>query len=280
MVVPQPLPESWLAAAAAAGQTLATTADLDVIAAAGIVEMAPQLVADLEPAQWRALSPEVAAILLPELTEPDPVLLTQLTAIANAAAGVEPEPQPLPQEMIDAAAAAGQTLATTADITVESVELLATFAPEMLAMVPAELLYALAPAKLAALPADYLAMLDEGTQQTIANILVWDAVYQAELAMAEVEPEVAQVAAPVEPQPLPESWSDAAAATGQTLATTADVDGTVAAGIIEFAPQLVADLEPVQWLALSPDAAEVLLPALEEPDPVLLGSARGHRQCR
>ena len=150
-VAAQPLPESWIAAAAAANQTLATTADLDATVAAGIVDFAPQLVADLEPVHWRALSPEVVAILLPVVEEPDPLLVTQLTAIGNAAAGIEPEPLPLPQEMIDGAAAAGQTLETTADITVESIELLSQFAPEMLAAIPAELLYALTPAKLAAL---------------------------------------------------------------------------------------------------------------------------------
>ena len=264
------MPESWIAAAAAAGQTLATTADLDATVAAGIVDFAPQLVADLEPVQWRALSPEVVAIVLPVVEEPDLVLVAQLTAISNAAAGIEPEPLPLPQEMIDGAAAAGQTLETTADITVESIELLAQFAPQMLAQVPPDLLYALAPAKLAALPADYIASLDAGVQQTIANILTWDAVYQASLVETPEEPAETEATAtpaptpePVDPGRLPDILISAAANFGVELENAQDVTPEFmrligAAG--EQAAAILGLLTPDNLRLLSPEVI-ALLPA-------------------
>ncbi|MCB0019713.1 MAG: efflux RND transporter permease subunit, partial [Anaerolineales bacterium] len=268
-VEPQPLPESWLAAAAATGQTLETTADVDATVAAGIVEFAPQLVADLETAQWLALSPDAAAILLPALEVQDPVLLAQLTAIANAAAGIEPEPQPLPQEMIDAAAGAGQTLETTADITVESIELLATFAPEMLALVPAELLYSLSPAKLAALPATYTATLDEEAQQTITNILLWDEAYQAALVETpdetgeEVTATPEPTPEPVDPARLPDILIGAAGQFGVELENAQDITPEFmrligAAG--EQASALLGLLTPDNLRLLQPEVI-ALLPA-------------------
>ena len=227
MVEPQPLPQSWIDAAAAAGQTLETTADLDALVAGGIVEFAPQLVADLEPAQWRALHPEVIGILMPVAEEMDPVLTAQLVAITDAANGIPPEAVPLPDEIIEAAAGAGQTLESSADITVEALELLSTFAPELLVDAPVELIYALSPAHLAVLPADFISSLDEDVQQTVANIFVWDAVYQASLVaeppQADDSGEPEPTPEPVDPARLPDVLIGAAAQFGVEIEFAQDI---------------------------------------------------------
>ena len=116
-VVPQPLPESWVAALTDAGAAADDTSAVTPEIAAGILAAAPALLADLTPAQWRALPADTLALLQPAFAELEAPLPAQLAALVAAATGMPPEPQPLPEELIAAAAATGQTLETTADLT-------------------------------------------------------------------------------------------------------------------------------------------------------------------
>jgi hypothetical protein len=84
------------------------------------------------------------------------------------------------------------------------------------------------------------------------------------------EPTVEPTLAPTEPPatevpteegvgvPLPDSWVQAGASQSITLATTADLDPQILAGIASFAPQLLADLTPEMLLAMSPEMLAVL----------------------
>ena len=75
---------------------MATTADVTPQFMEGIVASAPDLLADLSPAQWRAFSPPVVAVALDAVAgDLDPQLAAQLQAIQDAASGVAPQPQPL-----------------------------------------------------------------------------------------------------------------------------------------------------------------------------------------
>lgn len=269
-VEPVPLPESWVAAAAAAGQTITTTADITVEGMQGILSFAPELLEDLEPEMWRALDPAVLTAILPEVGETlDPELAIQLQAIVLAASGEMPEPVALPDSWIAGAAQAGVAVTTTADLTPEFVEGIASLASELLAELTPEMLLAMSPEVLAVLPVDYLATLDEGVQQTLAVMAVHKARF---LALNEGEPAGEEPSAPiVEPVPLPESWIAAAAAAGQTLTTTADITVEGMQGILTLAPELLPDLEPEMWRALDPAVLAAVLPEVADTlDPVLL----------
>ncbi|MCA9938715.1 MAG: efflux RND transporter permease subunit [Anaerolineales bacterium] len=262
-VEPVALPESWIAAAAAAGQTISTTADIDVPVMQGIVSLAPPLLADLQPDQWRALDPAAVAVALPQVAvDLDPLLLQQLTAIANAAAGENPAPVELPAELAQAAAGAGFPITNTAQIDVAAVQLLANFAPQLLQTLTPEVLLGLSPEVQAALPASYVTTLDPDMQQTLAVIAIRAAQFQA-------APPIVVAAAQVEPVPLPESWITTAAAAGQTISTTADLDVVTMQTVVSFAPRLLADLQPAQWRAIDPAALAVALPVVTDMDAVL-----------
>ena len=128
-----PLPETWIAAGAQAGQELATTADLTPEVVGAIVSFAPQMLIELDPAAWRVVSPETLAVALPALEgQLDEDVLGQLQAIQLAGAGEMPEPAPLPESWVQLAGAAGFTLESTDDITAEAMPLLVTNAPQLL----------------------------------------------------------------------------------------------------------------------------------------------------
>ena len=259
-VEPVALPDSWVAAGAAAGAELATTADVTPEVMQGIVAAAPALLAELTPEMWRALDPAGVAIALPAVADTlDADLLAQLQAIVLRAAGEAPEAVALPASWVAGAAAAGVTITTTADLTPEFVTNLVSLAPQSLAELTPEMVLAASPEVQAALPAEYLATLDEGLQQTLAVIAVRHAQYLAAQA-AEAPPadETAEVEATPEPEVdparLPDIMIQGAAASGLTL---------------EFAQDLTPDLmrlfagfpQGEQFLALlTPDNLRLLPP--------------------
>ena len=259
-VEPVALPDSWVAAGAAAGAELATTADVTPEVMQGIVAAAPALLAELTPEMWRALDPAGVAIALPAAADTlDAGLLAQLQVIVLRAAGEAPEAVALPASWVAGAAAAGVTITTTADLTPEFVTNLVSLAPQSLAELTPEMVLAASPEVQAALPAEYLATLDEGLQQTLAIIAVRHAQYLAAQA-AEAPPadETAEVEATPEPEVdparLPDIMIQGAAASGLTL---------------EFAQDLTPDLmrlfagfpQGEQFLALlTPDNLRLLPP--------------------
>ena len=259
-VEPVALPDSWVAAGAAAGAELATTADVTPEVMQGIVAAAPALLAELTPEMWRALDPAGVAIALPAVADTlDADLLAQLQVIVLRAAGEAPEAVALPASWVAGAAAAGVTITTTADLTPEFVTNLVSLAPQSLAELTPAMVLAASPEVQAALPAEYLATLDEGLQQTLAIIAVRHAQYLAAQA-AEAPPadETAEVEATPEPEVdparLPDIMIQGAAASGLTL---------------EFAQDLTPDLmrlfagfpQGEQFLALlTPDNLRLLPP--------------------
>ncbi|MCB8916442.1 MAG: efflux RND transporter permease subunit [Ardenticatenaceae bacterium] len=259
-VEPVALPDSWVAAGAAAGAELATTADVTPEVMQGIVAAAPALLAELTPEMWRALDPAGVAIALPAVADTlDAGLLAQLQVIVLRAAGEAPEAVALPASWVAGAAAAGVTITTTADLTPEFVTNLVSLAPQSLAELTPAMVLAASPEVQAALPAEYLATLDEGLQQTLAIIAVRHAQYLAAQA-AEAPPadETAEVEATPEPEVdparLPDIMIQGAAASGLTL---------------EFAQDLTPDLmrlfagfpQGEQFLALlTPDNLRLLPP--------------------
>ncbi|MCB8937211.1 MAG: efflux RND transporter permease subunit [Ardenticatenaceae bacterium] len=264
-VAPVPLPETWIAGAAQLGQVITDTSDLTTEFMASILSFAPEQLAELSPEMWRALDPEVAALALEAVGDTlDPVLVAQLTAIQNAANGIAPEPVTLPESWIAAATAAGQKLATTADLNVQALGLLASAAPELLGELTPEMIIALPPALQAALPAEFLNTLDAGTVQTLTNMAIYTARYEATAVTTADIPQF-------DPVPLPESWIAGAAQLGQEIATTADLTAEFMTGILNFAPETLAELTPEMWRALEPDVAALALEAVGDTlDPELV----------
>jgi hypothetical protein len=74
----------------------------------------------------------------------------------------------LPDSWIQAGAAQGITLTTTADLTPEMVAAIASMAPQMLEVLTPEMLLAMPLETLAVLPADYLQGLDSELQAQLA----------------------------------------------------------------------------------------------------------------
>jgi len=247
---PIPLPASWIQAAAAQGATLETTADLTAEAVGGIASFAPQMLNELTPEMLLAMPLDALAALpleyLAGLDADTQMALArravEATAIEETAAA-EPEPIPLPASWVQAAAAQGAALETTADLTAEAVGGIASFAPQMLNELTPEMLLAMPLDALAALPLEYLAGLDADTQMALAQRAVEAAT---------------EVAAEPDPIPLPASWIQAAAAQGATLETTADLTAEAVGGIASFAPQMLDELTSEMLLAMPLDALAAL----------------------
>jgi HAE1 family hydrophobic/amphiphilic exporter-1 len=251
-----PLPETWITGAAQLGQVITDTSDVTPEFLEGIAGFAPEQLAELTPEMWRAIDPAAVAVVLPGIVETlEPTLASQLIAIQNAANGVTPEPVALPESWTVAAAAAGQQLNTTADLNVQALGLLASAAPELLAELTQEMLLALPLELQAALPAEFINTLDEGTAQTLTNIAIYAARTEATTVPTADLPQF-------EPVPLPETWIAGAAQLGQEIADTGDLTTEFMAGILNFAPEQLAELTPEMWRALNPDVAALALDAV------------------
>ena len=182
-------------------------------------------VAEVEPTP----EPTVAPTAVPE-TEP----VAELPAV---------EPVPLPDTWIAGAAQLGQVITDTSDLVPEFMQGIIGFAPEQLAELTPEMWRAIDPAVTAmALPVVGDELLDD--ELLIQLIAIQNA---------------ANDTAP-EPVALPESWTAAAAAAGQELTTTADLNGEALGLLASVAPELLGDLTPEILLAFPPEV-QAALPA-------------------
>ncbi|MBK8899580.1 MAG: efflux RND transporter permease subunit [Anaerolineaceae bacterium] len=256
---PVPLPDTWIAGAAQLGQVITDTSDITPELMQGILGFAPEQLAELTPEMWRALDPAVTAAALPVVADTlEPDLLAQLTAIQNAANGIAPEPVDLPESWIATAAAAGFPISTTADIPADAFGLLPTVNPALLADITPEILLALPADTLAVLPEAILANLDPGLQQTITNIIIADAQYQAATAVVtgdtgetavETEPE------PVDPARLPDLLIQGAAQAGLEIENAQDITPEMIRLFGGLGPQGIQVLQ-----TLTPDNLRLLQP--------------------
>lgn len=243
---PAPLPTSWVEAGAAQGLTLKTTADLTAEVIEGIVAFAPQMLDELTPEMLLVL-PIDALTALPHdyLAGLDPEQQTQLAERITSEFDMEMlEAVDLPESWVQAAAAQGQTLETTEDLTPEVVEGFVAFAPQMLEDLTPEMLFVMPLDALATLPDDYLAGLDVYVQVLLVNRL------DAGIELDEPEPVA-----------LPESWIEAGSAQGLTLETTEDLTPQVIEGIVSFAPQMLEELTPEMLLVMPIEALLAALPS-------------------
>jgi len=180
-------------------------------------------------------------------TEPtaEPTEVPPTPATAEASAG-EPEPVDLPESWVQAAAAQGVTLKTTADLTPQMVAVIAGYAPQMLDELTPEMLLAMPLDALAALPVGYVTALDPDLQDQLA-----------ERAVAAREPQEEE-AAQTGPVPLPESWTEGAAAWGVKLETTDDLSPLIMRNILSRTPEALADITPEMLFAMPLDVLNVL----------------------
>ncbi|MCA9945487.1 MAG: efflux RND transporter permease subunit [Anaerolineales bacterium] len=260
-VEPVALPETWIAGAAQLGQVITDTSDLTAEYMTGILNFAPDQLAELTPEMWRALDPDVAAIALPVAGSAlDTDLLAQLTAIQNAANGLAPDPVDLPESWVATAAASGFPITTTADIPAEAFGLLSSVAPELLADLTPQILLAFPAQTLAAIPEPFLAELDPALQQTVTNVVIANAQFMAETAVATDEtgagePTEEVEAEPVDPGRLPDLLIQGAAQAGFELENAQDITPDLIRLFGGLGPQGIQVLQ-----LLSPDNLRLLQP--------------------
>ncbi len=276
---PVSLPDSWVQAAAAQGATLETTADLTPEVVDGIASFAPEMLDELTPEMLLAMPLEALAVLPQDYIdgldeEIQAALLARLTPPAEQEIA-ELEPVSLPDSWVQAAAAQGATLETTADLTAEVVDAIASFAPQMLDELTPEMLLAMPLEALVVLPQDYLAGLDEETQTALADRVA-----------AVQEESVKEGEAPAaESPPLPDSWlamaEDAEMSLPIEFNTAADLQNNpfgmsvadllnmLVASLPDDAATLMSDLtpeimgwwaeqDPDFWSGLAPDTVALL----------------------
>jgi HAE1 family hydrophobic/amphiphilic exporter-1 len=236
-IEPVALPDSWLQAAAQLGQEFTTTADITPVIMTAIVDFAPQLLADLQPAMWRAIDPEAVAVALPVVSDDlDASLLVQLQAIQLASAGENPEPIALPDSWLQAASAFGFTLESTADVPPEALGLLAANAPQLLEDLTEEHILAFTPEVQAALPEDFITGLDDGLQETLVIISLFQALPPATEPEAETEPEPEPTATP-DPARLPDLLIQGAQTFGLEIELASDIQPEFMRQIGALGPQ-------------------------------------------
>ncbi|WP_420627963.1 efflux RND transporter permease subunit [Candidatus Leptofilum sp.] len=262
---PVPLPETWIAGAAQLGQVITDTSDLTTESMAGILNFAPETLAELTPEMWRALNPDVAALALEAVGDTlEPELVAQLTAIQNAANGIEPEPVALPEAWVAAATEAGFPMETTADIPPTALGLITNFDPELAATLTPEILLALPAETLAAAPEALLNQLDPAIQQTIANIIIADAQFKAATAVAsegDGEPTAEAEPEPVDPSRLPDLLIQITSQFGFPLENVQDITPEVMRQIGGFgaqANQILQLLTPDNLRLLQPEVIALL----------------------
>jgi HAE1 family hydrophobic/amphiphilic exporter-1 len=152
------LPASWTAASALRGVALNTTGDVTPEIIQGMAQMAPQMLDELTPEMLLEFAP-AAIQALPEAFVAG--LEADLQAgLAERAAQTGVSAVALPDSWQAAGVAQGMPLNTTADLTPQTIQGIAQFAPQMLEELTPEMLLAMSPDALAALPATYLESLD------------------------------------------------------------------------------------------------------------------------
>ncbi len=145
---------------------------------------------------------------------------------------------PLPVEWTEGAAAMGQTLETTADLTPEMMGMLAQFQPQAVAVLTLEQWQALAPEVLAAVPEAALAFVPAEIAGDVIDLIAQARAYLAaqEAAAAPTEVPAAASWPEVEPVPLPVEWVEGAATMGRTLETTADLTPEIMGALARIQP--------------------------------------------
>lgn len=261
---PVALPDSWVAGAAAMGQPITDTSDISMVVMAGILNFAPQQLADLTPEMWRALDPEVTAVALSTaaditttLDTLDPSLLTQLQAIQRSAAGETAEPLDLPTAWVAQAAYAGFTITTTSDLSPAVITLVADNAPELMDTLTPEMLLTFTPQMLAALPESYVGGLDAGWQQTLTNMGI-----AAERYLAVTGTETTTEASEGGSR-LPDELIQGMAMAGLELEFANDITPEMMQMLTDFGPmalQALALLTPDNLRALPPETIAWLPP--------------------
>lgn len=260
-----PLPEAWVAAAAAQGLTVETTADVTPEFIQGIASFSPEALNELTPEMIVNLPDEALAALpsdfvagldadtqlqLAERFGGAPPIAEAPAEPAMPSSNVELEAVPLPESWIEAASLQGLTIETTADVAPELIQGIATFSPEALAELTPEMIVNLPDEALAALPGDFLAGLDADTQLQLAER------FGGAPPMAEAPAEPAE---PVDGTALPPSWVAGAGAAGITLQVAEEVPAEFVSGIFQFAPELFDELTPEMVLAF-PVETQAALP--------------------
>ena len=225
-----------------------------------------------EPTATSTLEPTAEPTLTPTL-EPTPTAEPTATTTegsppptTEAGTGepvAESEPVALPDSWIQAGAAQGITLTTTADLTPEMVAAIASTAPQMLEVLTPEMLLAMPLEALAALPADYLQGLNPELQAQLAERLAPAEEEETEGPTPTAEPTR-------DPAMLPDAWQSAGASQGISLVMPEDVTPEIIQGIAGMAPQLLDMLTPESLSRFSPKVL-AWLPAeyIEQMDPDL-----------
>ena len=258
---PVPLPASWVEGAAQMGQTITDTSDIAPPFMGALLNFAPEQLADLSPAMWRAIDPDAVALALPVVGETlTPTLLLELEAIQLAAAGTDPAPVPLPDSWIALTSQAGFPITNTADLPPQAMDQIVQAAPALLDDLTPEILLAFSPDLLAALPADYVATLDEGLQQTIANVQI-AAVWYGATAVAEANGDIEAAEETADPARLPDILIDIAANFDIELEFAQDIPPDFARALGDFGPQgrqVLAMLTPDNLRFLQPEVIALL----------------------
>ena len=265
------LPEAWVETATKAGFTMATTEDLTAGFIMAVSLFAPDQLADLTPEMLLAMPIEALpgfpqtffAQLPPQLQ----AALAQRAAEATTpvAADSDIEPIALPDEWVEAAAAQGLEIETTADLTPELVQGIAQFAPESLEQLTPEILLAMPTASLAVLPEPFLAEQDADVQSAIADRLeaVADAAPTEEAATNDGEAIAAPEVPEVDPAALNPIFATVGEQVGVELATVDDIEPDFARQLGAFGEQglqLLGLLTPENLRLLDPEVV-ALLPA-------------------
>ena len=256
--VPEPvaLPSLWIQMGATIGMTMETTDDVTPAIVEAISRIAPQILQQFTPEMLLALPPDVLAVL-PEdyIRSLDTELRDQ---VVERLAAFEPEVGPgteagepgsvaLPALWVQAGAAQGVTMATTADLTPEMIAGIANFAPQMLQQFTPEMLLAMPLDALAALPEDYIGSLDDELQaQLTERLAAFES--EGEQQSSTPTPETTR-----DPDMLPAVWQSAGQAQGITLEMPGDVTPEIFRGIASMAPQLLDLLTPENLRRFSPE---------------------------
>ena len=197
----------------------------------------------------------------PTATAEPTVVPTKEPTLPEEELAAEPEPVSLPDSWVQAAAAQGATLESTADLTAEIVAGIASYAPQMLDELTPEMLLAMPLEALAALPHDYLAGLDEETQTALAARIA------ATEAPGEPEPDAPSNESPA----LPDSWLAMAEGADMPVPvefeTAADLQNNpFGMGVADLLNMLIASL-PDDAAALMSDLTPEIMGWWAEQDP-------------
>ena len=246
------LPESWILAFAAQGQTVSTTDDLTYDTVGGIVAFAPEMLAELTPEMLLVMPLEALGALPPEfiMSQPVEVQAQIMERVSEVSVPEETDPNELPSQWVLAGEGQGIELNTVDDLTVEIVQGMASVAPQMFDTLSADNLRLFSADLLGWLPLEYIANLDPVLQNEL-NELAQEVGGLGALAMS-------VVVEPANPEDLPPQWQAAGDAQGIELNTVDDLTSEVVQGIAQFAPEMFELLSAENLLLMSPEVLAFL----------------------